>query len=57
IVTLNDKVTVGLFYETYCPDCREFVKNQLWPTYVSIGEIMNIDLVPYGFATVSSLTN
>ncbi|RWS23547.1 gamma-interferon-inducible lysosomal thiol reductase-like protein [Leptotrombidium deliense] len=48
----DDKVTVGLFYETYCPDCKQFVTNQLWPTFQSIGEIMNIDLVPYGFANV-----
>ncbi|RWS05992.1 hypothetical protein B4U79_05208 [Dinothrombium tinctorium] len=46
----EEKVNISLYYETYCPFCRKFVTEQLYPTYVAVGEIMNIELVPYGNA-------
>ena len=46
----NDKVNFTLYYETLCPDCREFMKTQLHKAYGSILDIMNISLVPYGNA-------
>ncbi|RWS14432.1 hypothetical protein B4U79_06908 [Dinothrombium tinctorium] len=51
------KVNVSVFYETYCPYSRQFLKKQLYPTYVAVGEIMNIELVPYGNAQHHELKN
>ncbi|KAI1290096.1 Gamma-interferon-inducible lysosomal thiol reductase [Halotydeus destructor] len=46
----RDRVKVSVYYETLCPDSIAFIKNQLTPTYNDIGEIMDIELVPYGKA-------
>lgn len=45
-----EPVQLALYYESLCPDCHVFVKQQLWPTYKKIANIMNITLVPYGNA-------
>jgi interferon gamma-inducible protein 30 len=42
------KVKVSLYYETLCPGCIGFVKDQLYPVYVKIPDYVNLDLVPYG---------
>ena len=47
-----EKVDFALYYETLCPDCQNFIHTQLWPTYKTIGNIMNISLIPYGNAKV-----
>ena len=47
---VNDKVNFTLYYETLCPDCREFVSTQLWRAYQTIPDIVNISFVPYGNA-------
>lgn len=47
------KVKLDVFYETLCPDSIQFIKSQLYPTFLSIGEIMDINLFPYGKAKVS----
>lgn len=46
----NDKVNFTLYYETLCPDCRQFIKTQVWRAFQSIGDIMNMSFVPYGNA-------
>ena len=46
----GDLVNFTLYYETLCPDCREFVSTQLWSAFQSVGSIMNLTLVPYGNA-------
>ncbi|KAK2179842.1 hypothetical protein NP493_469g00002 [Ridgeia piscesae] len=43
-------VPLALYYETLCPDCKNFVQTQLWPAYQKVGSIMNVTLVPYGNA-------
>ncbi|RWS25594.1 gamma-interferon-inducible lysosomal thiol reductase-like isoform X1 [Leptotrombidium deliense] len=45
------KVEITVYYETHCPDSKDFIKNQLYPTYEKIAEIMDIILVPFGKAT------
>lgn len=44
------KVDVALYYESLCPDCQLFIRQQLYPTYLKIGDIFNLTLVPYGNA-------
>lgn len=47
---INDKVNFTLYYESLCPDCRQFMTTQLWKAYQTIPDIVNITLVPYGNA-------
>lgn len=40
-----------LYYESLCPDCKEFITKQLYPVYKKTGtELFNLTLVPYGNA-------
>lgn len=48
--TQASKVNFELYYESLCPDCKEFITKQLYPTYQAIGSVINITLVPYGNA-------
>ncbi|CAF3299652.1 unnamed protein product [Rotaria socialis] len=46
----NGKVNFTLYYETLCPDCRQFMTTELWKAYQTISDIVNITIVPYGNA-------
>ncbi len=46
----NDRVNLSIYYETLCPDCRQFITTQVWNAYQSILDIVNITFVPYGNA-------
>lgn len=52
----NDKrVEVGVYFESKCPDSRNFFLNQLLPTYRALGnETIKLVLVPFGHARVLS---
>ncbi|UJR37345.1 hypothetical protein I4U23_030053 [Adineta vaga] len=47
---VNDRVNLTIYYETLCPDCRQFISTQVWNAYQSILSIVNISFVPYGNA-------
>jgi len=44
------KVSIALYYETLCPGCRQFIKEQLTYALTKVSDIMDVDLVPYGNA-------
>jgi interferon gamma-inducible protein 30 len=46
----SDRVNLSIYYETLCPDCRQFITTQVWNAYQSILDIVNITFVPYGNA-------
>ena len=50
--TEADKVNLELYYESLCPDCRNFITEQVYPAAQKVGEILNVTLVPYGNAVV-----
>jgi len=45
-------VQVDLYYEALCPFCKQFITQQLFPTWVTLYkfQMINISLVPYGNA-------
>ncbi|XP_072547058.1 gamma-interferon-inducible lysosomal thiol reductase [Salminus brasiliensis] len=43
-------VNVSLYYESFCPGCREFLVMQLMPTFFMLNDIMTLELVPFGNA-------
>jgi interferon gamma-inducible protein 30 len=45
-----DPVDITLYYESLCPGCRYFINHQYYRAFKSIGNIMNVGLVPYGNA-------
>ena len=50
--TQAKKVQVELFYETLCPNVKNFIQGQLVPVWEDLSDIMEIHWKPYGFATV-----
>jgi C1A family cysteine protease len=46
----TEKVGVTLYYEAFCPGCHEFITEDLKAAIGSVGDIMDIELLPYGNA-------
>ncbi|XP_029970501.1 gamma-interferon-inducible lysosomal thiol reductase [Salarias fasciatus] len=46
----EDPVQVEVYIESLCPDCRMFVSEMLFPTWLMLNDIMTVTLVPYGNA-------
>ncbi|XP_017492951.1 PREDICTED: gamma-interferon-inducible lysosomal thiol reductase-like, partial [Rhagoletis zephyria] len=44
---------ISIYYETLCPDSRQFFLKQLAPTYEKLNRYMDVELVPFGHANVS----
>lgn len=57
--TVLDSAAVDftLYYEVLCPDCRQFVSQQLGRAAHLVHDIMNLTLVPYGNAKESFNSN
>merc|ERR1712110_759864 len=44
-------ISIQVYYETLCPDSIAFVAQQLYPTYQNLGQYLNIEFIPFGFAS------
>jgi len=44
------QVNVALYYESLCPGCRSFITGQVAKAVQEIGDIITVDLVPFGNA-------
>lgn len=43
-----------VYYETLCPECRQYLSFMVFPTFVMLSDIMSLTVVPYGNARVGS---
>ncbi|XP_068248921.1 gamma-interferon-inducible lysosomal thiol reductase-like [Palaemon carinicauda] len=50
-----EPVKVSLYDESYCPACRQFVKDQLGPAWRDLHDIMQVEVVAYGWAEETPL--
>ncbi|XP_046400992.1 GILT-like protein 1 [Ischnura elegans] len=48
-----DKLQIGIYYESLCPDSRRFILKQLPGAYMQFREYIDIKFVPFGKATTS----
>ncbi|XP_046982025.1 gamma-interferon-inducible lysosomal thiol reductase-like [Schistocerca americana] len=53
-VFADTTATVGVYYETLSPDCRDFFINQLLPAYRQAPDRIIVTLVPFGNTVVNS---
>jgi hypothetical protein len=51
----DDRVKITVYYESYCPDSGRFLNGQLTRAYNEVRNITNIELVPFGKASVCKL--
>lgn len=45
-----EPVKASVYYESLCPDSKNFIANQLWPTYQAVSAIFVVEFVPFGFS-------
>ena len=43
---------IDVIYESLCPDSTRFISQQIPPMYEALGQAVNVQFRPYGFATV-----
>lgn len=48
------KVNISLYYESLCPYSMAFIMGQASKAYNKVGSIMNLEMIPFGNAVVSS---
>lgn len=45
-------MTLDVYYESLCPDSRNFLVNQLEPNWKNMSPYTDLRLIPFGKATV-----
>ncbi|XP_054158831.1 gamma-interferon-inducible lysosomal thiol reductase-like [Oppia nitens] len=54
-------IQIGAYIESLCPDSRDFVNQQLWPTYEALKAesppVISVNLVPFGNADMTFVSN
>ena len=56
VVQAGDKITLDVYIEALCPYSFNFVNKQLGPQYESIAPFVDVRVIPYGNAHVTSLS-
>lgn len=49
----QDSIKISVYYESLCPYCVDFINKELYPGYQKIGDIVDIEMIPFGNAWVS----
>ncbi|XP_066262543.1 gamma-interferon-inducible lysosomal thiol reductase-like [Euwallacea similis] len=47
----EEPLKVQVYYETLCPDSIAFITKQLYPTYAALKEWIDLELIPWGYAS------
>ncbi|XP_014206857.1 GILT-like protein C02D5.2 [Copidosoma floridanum] len=55
--SVNQQILVNVYYEALCPDSRNFILKQLVPTFNSIEDYIELQLIPYGKAKTRIIEN
>jgi interferon gamma-inducible protein 30 len=53
----TEKILVTVYYEALCPDSRYFITKQVVPTFNSIKDYIELQLIPYGKAETKVTKN
>ncbi|RZB58813.1 gamma-interferon-inducible lysosomal thiol reductase-like, partial [Asbolus verrucosus] len=54
LTDFSSSLNVSLYYEVLCPDSIRFVTEQLYPGYQKIGDYLNLEYIPFGFAEATN---
>nr|CAI5836582.1 unnamed protein product [Callosobruchus analis] len=46
----QNNLKVSLYYGTFEPFCKKFIKEQLYPTFQALQNYMDLELIPFGMA-------
>ena len=49
----DELVKINVYYESLCPDSKEFITQQLGPVYQKFKKYLEVELIPYGNANTS----
>jgi interferon gamma-inducible protein 30 len=55
VFSKDERVKITVYYESYCPDSARFLNGQLTRAFTEVRNITNIELVPFGKASVCKL--
>lgn len=51
---INDKLNIHVYYESQCPDSRNFIVNQIPRALSTFPNLVNFVMIPFGKANVNS---
>merc|ERR1712058_181150 len=46
----QEKPLLSVYYESLCPYSRQFIREEVWPTYELMGEYFDVEFIAYGNA-------
>ncbi|XP_050539522.1 GILT-like protein 1 isoform X2 [Daktulosphaira vitifoliae] len=49
-VVENERINMDVYYESHCPDSRDFIREALHPIFCKIQPYINLNLIPFGKA-------
>ncbi|XP_050421712.1 gamma-interferon-inducible lysosomal thiol reductase-like [Adelges cooleyi] len=48
--SVDERINVSVYYESHCPDSRDFIVKELFPNFCKVQQYLNLNLVPFGKA-------